>query len=180
MGELVHVLVAGANARCAEAAARLEGVEKVLLADDARFDHMLAEPTAASIRLRAHAAIVANERWQNVMPRVAALLDVMQVSDIIEVGASLNSSTELATPSRPCRRSTPRRSSRCARRRSSPRSRAAKPPRSSLCRRGRGHGCLDLQGRGDRPERPAGADLSPHYHLGRALARLGGELQEGH
>src|SRR5215211_3854976 len=65
LGEPVHVLVAGAACRAAaEAAARLEGVEKVLLVDDARYDHLLAEPTAALL---------------------AALLDVMQVSDIIKV-----------------------------------------------------------------------------------------------
>src|SRR5215211_3721424 len=82
LGEPVHVLVAGANARgAAEAAARLEGVEKVLLADDARFDHMLAEPTAALIASVAgpYAAIVAaaTTTGKNVMPRVAALLDIM-------------------------------------------------------------------------------------------------------
>src|SRR4051812_39850258 len=62
LGEPVHVLVAGANARgAAEAAAKLDGVEKVLLADDARYDHMLAEPTAALIAglAQPYAAIVA-------------------------------------------------------------------------------------------------------------------------
>src|SRR3954464_4268126 len=50
LGEPVHVLVAGSNARgVAEAAAKLDGLEKVLLADDGRYDHMLAEPTAALI-----------------------------------------------------------------------------------------------------------------------------------
>jgi len=90
LGEAVHVLVAGPGARpAAEAAARLEGVEKVLVVDDARYDHMLAEPTAALIVSLAgpYRAIVAaaTTTGKNVMPRVAALLDVMQVSDIIKV-----------------------------------------------------------------------------------------------
>src|SRR3954465_14755668 len=90
LGEPVHVLVAGSNARgVAEAAAKLDGVEKVLLADDARYDHMLAEPTAALIASVAgpYNAVVAaaTTTGKNVMPRVAALLDVMQVSDITKV-----------------------------------------------------------------------------------------------
>jgi electron transfer flavoprotein alpha subunit len=90
LGEPVHVLVAGAACRpAAEAAARLEGVEKVLLADDARYDHLLAEPTAALVVSLApsYNAIVAaaTTTGKNVMPRIAALLDVMQVSDIIKV-----------------------------------------------------------------------------------------------
>src|SRR3954467_2393648 len=90
LGEPVHVLVAGSNARgVAEAAAKLDGGEKVLLADDARYDRMLAEPTAALIASVAgsYDAIVAaaTTTGKNVMPRVAALLDVMQVSDIIKV-----------------------------------------------------------------------------------------------
>src|SRR5918997_582167 len=90
MGEPVHFLVAGVACRpAAEAAAKLEGVEKVLLADDARYDHLLAEPTAALVASLAapYKAIVAaaTTTGKNVMPRVAALLDVMQVSDIIKV-----------------------------------------------------------------------------------------------
>ncbi len=86
----VHVLVAGPNSRpAAEAAAKLQGVEKVLLAEDARYDHMLAEPTAALIVSLAgpYDAVVAaaSTTGKNVMPRVAALLDVMQVSEIIKV-----------------------------------------------------------------------------------------------
>src|SRR4051812_3153955 len=86
----VHVLVAGSDARAvAEAAARLDGVEKVVVADDPRYDHMLAEPTAALIAALSgpYAAIVAaaTTTGKNVMPRVAALLDVMQVSDITKV-----------------------------------------------------------------------------------------------
>ena len=90
LGSAVHVLVAGLNCRpAAEAAARIEGVEKVLLADAAPYDHMLAEPTAALIVSLAgpYDAIVApaTTTGKNVMPRVAALLDVMQVSDITKV-----------------------------------------------------------------------------------------------
>jgi electron transfer flavoprotein alpha subunit len=90
LGAPVHVLVAGPGSRAAaEAAAKLQGVEKVLLADDARYDHMLAEPTAALIASLAgpYDAIVAaaSTTGKNVMPRVAALLDVMQVSEIIKV-----------------------------------------------------------------------------------------------
>jgi electron transfer flavoprotein alpha subunit len=90
LGGPVHVLVAGPNSRAAaEAAAKLQGVEKVLLAEDARYDHMLAEPTAALIVSIAgpYDAIVAaaSTTGKNVMPRVAALLDVMQVSEIIKV-----------------------------------------------------------------------------------------------
>ncbi|HEX8666402.1 MAG TPA: FAD-binding protein [Beijerinckiaceae bacterium] len=90
MGAPVHILVAGSNARpAAEAAAKLDGVEKVLLADDPKYEHMLAEPTAALIAALAgpYDAIVAaaTTTGKNVMPRVAALLDVMQVSDVIKV-----------------------------------------------------------------------------------------------
>ena len=73
----------------ADAAAKLEGVAKVLLADAALYDHMLAEPVAALIVSLApnYDAIVApaTTTGKNFMPRVAALLDVMQISDIIKV-----------------------------------------------------------------------------------------------
>ena len=90
LGQPVHVLVAGKNCRAvAEAAARLDGVSKVLLADGAGYEHMLAEPVAALIHSLAGAydAIVApaTTTGKNIMPRVAALLDVMQVSDIVKV-----------------------------------------------------------------------------------------------
>jgi electron transfer flavoprotein alpha subunit len=90
LGGPVHVLVAGAGARAvAEAAATLAGVEKVLLADAAPYEHQLAEPLAALIVSLAgpYDAIVApaTTTGKNVMPRVAALIDVMQVSDITKV-----------------------------------------------------------------------------------------------
>ncbi|MFG1213768.1 electron transfer flavoprotein subunit alpha/FixB family protein [Xanthobacter flavus] len=92
LGSPVHVLVAGQNAKgVAEAAAKLSGVEKVLLADDALYAHRLAEPLAALVVSLAgsYDAIVgpSTASAKNVLPRVAALLDVMQVSDIIKVVA---------------------------------------------------------------------------------------------
>ena len=92
LGQPVHVLVAGKGARAvAEAAAKLDGVAKVLLADNASYEHMLAEPLAALVVSLApsYDAIVApaTTTGKNFMPRVAALLDVMQISDIIKVVA---------------------------------------------------------------------------------------------
>jgi electron transfer flavoprotein alpha subunit len=86
----VDVLVAGANvAVAAEAAAKLQGVAKVLVADDPRYEHGLAEPLAALIvgLASGYDAIVAasTASAKNVAPRAAALLDVMQISDIIKV-----------------------------------------------------------------------------------------------
>ena len=85
-----HVLVAGKDAKpAADEAAKLDGVSKVLLADDASLDQQLAEPMAALIVSLAgdYDAFVApaTTNGKNIMPRVAALLDVMQVSDIIAV-----------------------------------------------------------------------------------------------
>jgi electron transfer flavoprotein alpha subunit len=90
LGGDVHVLVAGSQCRAAaEAAAKLDGVAKVLLADAPVYDHMLAEPIAALVVSLAggYDAIVApaTTTGKNFMPRVAALLDVMQVSEITKV-----------------------------------------------------------------------------------------------
>ena len=92
LGQPVHVLVAGKGARSvAEAASKLDGVAKVLVADNAAYEHMLAEPLAALVVSLApsYDAIVspATTTGKNFMPRVAALLDVMQISDIIKVVA---------------------------------------------------------------------------------------------
>jgi electron transfer flavoprotein alpha subunit len=92
LGGELHVLVAGQNCRpVAEAAARLQGVAKVLLAENAAYEHLLAEPVAALIVSLAgpYEAIVApaTTAGKNYMPRVAALLDVMQVSEIVKVVA---------------------------------------------------------------------------------------------
>ena len=88
----VHVLVAGANCRTvAEAAARLDGVAKVLLADAPVYEHALAEPIAALIVSLAAPygfnVAPATTSGKNFMPRVAALLDVMQISEVLKVVA---------------------------------------------------------------------------------------------
>ena len=92
IGGDVHVLVAGKDAKAAaDAAAKLDGVAKVLLAEGAAYEHALAEPVAALIVSLAGAydALMApaTTTGKNVMPRVAALLDVMQISDITKVVA---------------------------------------------------------------------------------------------
>ncbi|MGV1792422.1 electron transfer flavoprotein subunit alpha/FixB family protein [Rhizobium sp. A37_96] len=86
----VHVLVAGAGAKAAgEQAAKLAGVSKVLVAEDASLANNLAEPLAALIVSLAGSYDViigaATSVGKNVLPRVAALIDVAQVSEIIEV-----------------------------------------------------------------------------------------------
>jgi len=83
----VTVLAAGASAAAAgEAAAKLDGVSKVLVAEDPALGHRLAEATAALIVSLAgdysHILAPATTDAKNVMPRVAALLDVMVLSDI--------------------------------------------------------------------------------------------------
>src|SRR6202000_1105643 len=94
LGGDVHVLVAGGGQgtkAAAAAAAKLKDVKKVLLAEGPAYEHDLAEPLAALIVALAgnYDAFVApaTSRFKNVMPRVAALLDVMQVSEIIKVVA---------------------------------------------------------------------------------------------
>ncbi len=90
IGAPVHVLVAGhACQPAAAAAAKLDGVTKVLVADAAPLEHMLAEPMAALIAALAphYETIIApaTTSAKNFMPRVAALLDVMQISEIVKV-----------------------------------------------------------------------------------------------
>jgi electron transfer flavoprotein alpha subunit len=90
LGGAVHILVAGQNVGpAAEAAAKLSGVEKVLVADSPLYAHALAEPVAALVVSLAGAydAILApsTSSGKNILPRVAALLDVAQISDIIKV-----------------------------------------------------------------------------------------------
>ncbi|MDP3553524.1 electron transfer flavoprotein subunit alpha/FixB family protein [Methylocystis sp.] len=90
IGGPVHILIVGPGLKgAAEQAAKLAGVEKVLVAEDASLDHVLAETVAALIVSLAGAydVIIApsTSATKNVLPRVAALLDVMQVSDIIKV-----------------------------------------------------------------------------------------------
>lgn len=89
----VHVLVAGKGAKpAADAAAKLSGVSKVLLAESDELANNLAEPLADLIVSLAasYDTIIsaATSVGKNVLPRVAALLDVAQVSEIIEVVSS--------------------------------------------------------------------------------------------
>lgn len=88
----VHVLVAGENAAAAaQAAAQIAGVAKVLHADDAGFAHALAENVAAQVLAVAgsysHVLFAATASGKNIAPRVAAKLDVAQISDISKVDA---------------------------------------------------------------------------------------------
>jgi electron transfer flavoprotein alpha subunit len=90
MGGDIHVLVAGQGCGAvAQAAAKIPGVAKVLVADAAPYAHALAEPLAALIVSLAgpysHLVAPATSSGKNVMPRVAALLDVAQISDISAV-----------------------------------------------------------------------------------------------
>ncbi len=83
----VTVLCAGARAADAAAeAAKIDGVAKVLVAEDARYGHRLAEPTAALMVSLAgdytHIVAPATTDAKNILPRVAALLDVMVISDV--------------------------------------------------------------------------------------------------
>ena len=89
LGE-VHLLVAGKGcAGVAEAAAKIAGVGKVHLADDAAYEHQLAENLAPLIvdLMGHHDAFLApaTTNGKNVAPRVAAMLDVMQLSEIIGI-----------------------------------------------------------------------------------------------
>ena len=90
MGSEVDILIAGKGAKgAADGAAKLQGASKVLLAEADELAERLAEPLAALVVSLAgkYDALVApaTTMGKNVMPRVAALLDVMQVSDVIEV-----------------------------------------------------------------------------------------------
>ena len=92
IGGDIDILVAGHNAgAAAEAASKISGVRKVLHADDAQYENRLAENVAALIVSLAdgYDAILksADTTGKNVMPRVAALLDVMQISEIVAVEA---------------------------------------------------------------------------------------------
>lgn len=86
----VHVLIAGASVESAvDAAKGVEGVKKVIKVDAPELEHRLAEQHAPVIAAMAgdysHILAPATTFGKNVMPRVAALLDVQQISDIIEV-----------------------------------------------------------------------------------------------
>ncbi len=90
LGSDVHILVAGKGVQSvAEEAAKLSGAAKVLVAESDALEHQLAEPTASLIVDMAgdYDAIVApaTANGKNTLPRVAALLDVMQISDVTAV-----------------------------------------------------------------------------------------------
>ncbi|RTE86223.1 MULTISPECIES: electron transfer flavoprotein subunit alpha/FixB family protein [Gammaproteobacteria] len=90
MGSDVHVLVAGEGCEAvAQESAKVDGVAKVLCADNAAYGHFLAENMSALVAAKAegysHIVAPATTTGKNFMPRVAALLDVNQVSDIIAV-----------------------------------------------------------------------------------------------
>ncbi|NWL77804.1 electron transfer flavoprotein subunit alpha, partial [Pseudomonas taiwanensis] len=90
IGGDIHVLVAGQGVgAAAEAAAKVAGVSKVLVADHAAYAHQLPEnvaPLVASIaRDFSHVLAPATTNGKNYLPRVAALLDVDQISEIIAV-----------------------------------------------------------------------------------------------
>jgi electron transfer flavoprotein alpha subunit len=89
LGE-VHALIAGHNCKTiAEAAAKIAGVAKVHVADDAAYANQLAENVAPLVAdlMSHHDAVLfpATAHGKNIAPRVAALLDVMQISDILSV-----------------------------------------------------------------------------------------------
>ncbi|MEX7555762.1 electron transfer flavoprotein subunit alpha/FixB family protein [Pseudomonas monteilii] len=90
IGGDVHVLVAGQNVGgVAESAAKIAGVAKVLVADNAAYAHVLPENVAPLIKELAsgysHVLAPATTNGKNILPRVAALLDVDQISEIISV-----------------------------------------------------------------------------------------------
>lgn len=90
MGGDVHVLVAGAGCQSvADAAAQIQGVSQVLLAEEACYEHQLAENLSLLIaelgKDYTHIAAAATTSGKNFMPRVAALLDVAQISEIVRV-----------------------------------------------------------------------------------------------
>jgi electron transfer flavoprotein alpha subunit len=92
IGGDIHLLVIGHDARgAADAAARLTGVTKVLLADAPAYEHLLAESVAPLVvqlaRGYTHIVAPATTTGKNVLPRVAAALDVAQVSDVIAIVA---------------------------------------------------------------------------------------------
>jgi electron transfer flavoprotein alpha subunit len=92
IGGNIHVLVAGENVSAiAEAAARADGVDKVMVADNAVYGHFLGENLSQLIVELAegytHILAAAGSTGKDTMPRVAALLDVAQISDIIRIEA---------------------------------------------------------------------------------------------
>lgn len=90
MGDSVHVLVAGEQVQSiAQTAAKLSGVDKVLVAEDPALAHLLAEPVAALLTELSHAytgvVAAATSTGKDILPRLAAKRDVMQVSDVTRI-----------------------------------------------------------------------------------------------
>ena len=90
IGGDIHVLVAGSGCQAAaEQAAKISGVSKVLVADNAAYEHQLAENVGLLVaelgKDYSHIISAATTTGKNFMPRAAALLDVAQISDIIKV-----------------------------------------------------------------------------------------------
>lgn len=90
IGGDIHILIAGSGcAAVAEQASKVAGVATVKVADDARYEHQLAEPVSALVQSLAgdysHILASATTFGKNFMPRVSALLDVAQISDISSV-----------------------------------------------------------------------------------------------
>lgn len=90
IGGDITVLVAGSNCGgAAEEAAKLNGVSKVVVADNAAYEHLLAENVSLLVaelgKGFTHVLAPATSNGKNILPRVAALLDVAQISDIISV-----------------------------------------------------------------------------------------------
>ncbi len=93
MGDDLHILVAGSGcAAVADAAANVAGVNKVLVADSAAYEHQLAENMSKLVaelgKDYSHVVAPATTTAKNFLPRVAALLDVAQISDITSVDAA--------------------------------------------------------------------------------------------
>ncbi len=93
IGGDVHILVAGQGAQAAaDAAAKVAGVSKVLLADNAAYAHQLAENVGLLVanvgKGYSHILAAATSNGKNFLPRVAALLDVNQISDVTKVVSS--------------------------------------------------------------------------------------------
>ncbi|MCC2615377.1 FAD-binding protein [Aestuariibacter halophilus] len=93
MGDELHVLVAGEGVDAiAKQAATIAGVSKVIVADNAAYAHQLAEPVSALVadlgKDYSHVLAAATTTGKNFMPRVAAMLDVAQISDIIRVDSA--------------------------------------------------------------------------------------------
>ncbi len=186
MGGEVDILVAGNAARpAAEAAAKLTAVRKVLLAEAHELSERLAEPLAGLIVALAgsYDAIVApaTASGKNVLPRVAALLDVSQISEITEVISSdtfkrpIYAGNAIQTV-----RSTDAKKVITVRTASF----QAAPERRLRANRDRAgsrrSGAFDLRGKQSFEQRPAGINVGQDHHLGWPRAWLGGKIPGSH